>query len=232
MQAKQVRRMKQWPSWQAVLLLSLALEIVAIGATLVLAGYWGLPSADELALGQLIVALLLIPLAVVAFWEAREAIATAAPRPRTRMAFLGEDGFLHDQDTMRLPPDSTDANRISLALENFGDTVAVWWQASFEVPTSLAYRLRLGQGSLAVLPRQAPLTMDTVGLAVERYVAQSAGTVALFPGPPVQIAVKQGLLDPNFLSNLRSGYLLRYEVLSDKSQLEEGYLSLGVEVLP
>jgi len=224
--------MNQRPSWQVILLLSLALEAVAIGATLILGRYWGLTSADLLALGQLIVALLLIPLAVVAFWEAREALARAAPQPRIRMAFLGEDGFLHDQDTMRLPPDGTDANRITLALENFGDAAAVWWQASFEIPTSLAYRLRLGQGSLAVYPRHAPLTMDTIAMAEERYVAQSAGTVGLFPGPPVQIAVIQGRLDPNHLSNVPSGCLIRYQVLSDKSQREEGFLSLGVEVLP
>ena len=181
-----------------------------------LARLLALPIAELISLGQLVVALLLIPLAVVAFWEARNALAQSSARPRLRMAFLGEDGLLHDDYAMRLPSDRQDANRVTLAIENNGEAIAVWWQASFDIPLRLVKLMRLGQGHFNVFPRQAPITIDTVG-DVERYVVQSAGTVALFPGPPVQIAIVNAGLDPDFNHQFEKEYAIEFELLTDRS---------------
>ena len=217
-------------SWIFILLLTFALEVFAIGLTIWLARILSLQIGELISLGQLIVALLLIPLAVVAFWEAREAIAQSTARPRLRMAFLGEDGLLHDQYTIRFPHDGRDANRVTLAVENNGDAIAVWWQASFDLPTNLLKLIRLGNGQLNIFQRQVPMMMDTVG-EVERRVVQSAGTVTLFPGPPVQIAVINASIDPNFDHDFDEEYAIEFELLTDRSDPIRNRIPLRIEKL-
>jgi hypothetical protein len=166
-----------------MLALALLLAGVSIALTLCLAAQWELTASDTIALGQLIVALFLIPLAVVAFWEARNALLQAAAKPILRFAFLGEDGLLYDEYTASLPAGGGSANRVTFAVENVGDAIAVWWQVSFDLPVKMMADFRRGEGKVFVRNRQVSISMDTVG-NVERYVAQSAGTVGLFPGPP------------------------------------------------
>jgi len=179
-------------------------------------------------LGQLVVAILLIPVAVVAFRQAREALDQSAARPRLRLAFLGEDGLLYDVYWLNLPMNRRDGNRVTLALENQGDAIAVWWQASFDLPLELLQLIRLGEGEAGVVPREVPITVDTVA-DVERYVTQSAGMKALFPGPPIELAVISARLDPNFDHKFKPEYPIRYELVTDRSKRVTGTIPLRVE---
>jgi len=215
-------------SWSGILLVTLLLEALAIGVTVLLAKVLHASLENLISLGQLVVALLLIPLAVVAFWEARAAVAQAAATPRLRMAFLGEDGLLHDSYTLRLPKEGRDANRVTLAIENRGEAIAVWWQASFDLPVDLVKLIRLGNGQINVMQRQVPIVMDTVG-SIERRIVQSAGTLALFPGPPIQIATINARLDPTFPHQFAAEYALAFELLTDKTKPIRAHLPLRVE---
>jgi hypothetical protein len=212
-----------------MLALALLLAGVSIALTLCLAAQWELTASDTIALGQLIVALFLIPLAVVAFWEARNALLQAAAKPILRFAFLGEDGLLYDEYTASLPAGGGSANRVTFAVENVGDAIAVWWQVSFDLPVKMMADFRRGEGKVFVRNRQVSISMDTVG-NVERYVAQSAGTVGLFPGPPVQVAI----LDVQFdvFANTRFDVLhgIKYELLTDRSGPFKGELPLKIQV--
>jgi hypothetical protein len=214
-------------SWLAVALATLLLEVVSVGATLAIARASHLQVAETISLGQLIVALVLIPVAVVAFWQARVALAQSAARPRLCLAFLGEDGLLYDVYWLNLPINGREGNRLTLALENQGDAIAVWWQVSFDLPLELLQLLRLGDGHASVFPREVAITMDTVGDS-ERYVAQGAGAKALFPGPPIQVALISARLDPNFDHKFKREYPIRFELVTDRSKRVTGSIPLRI----
>ena len=216
-------------AWLWIVGLTIVLAFVSIGLTHLLGEYWQLPLGDRFSLAQLIVAMILIPLAVVAFWEARNALLRAAATPNLRFAFLGEDGLLHDEYLLVLPEGGGHANRVTFAVENTGQAVAVWWQVTFDLPVALMETFRAGEGNVNVGARQVPVMMDTVG-DVERRVAQSVGTIGLFPGPPVQVAIMEVQFDVFAGAEFDSEYLVRYEVLTDRSAAQEGEIPLRVQV--
>ncbi len=215
--------------WPKIIALILFLEAASIGLTLLLGSCWQLSTSDKISLGQLIVALSLIPLAVVAFWEARYALLQAAARPSLRFAFLGEDGLLHDEYIVSLPAGGGHANRVTFAVENTGDAIAVWWQVSFDLLVEMMEEFRMGEGSVLVRKRQVLYMMDTVG-DVERYVAHSAGTVGIFPGPPVQIAIVDIAFDAFASSDFKSEYPISFELLTDRSSPVEGEIHLKIQM--
>src|SRR3990170_700673 len=96
------RRIAQTPWWRIAAVV-IGLELAAIGITLCLGAIWHLSVPENIDLGQLVVALILIPPAIVAFWQARDALAQSAARPSLRFAFLGEDGLLSNSYVMTIP---------------------------------------------------------------------------------------------------------------------------------
>ncbi len=213
--------------WRTIIALTLVLAIASIVLTLWLGSRWRLSTSDHIDLAQLIVALLLIPLAVVAFWEARNAILKASATPNLRFAFLGGDGLLHDEYSLSLPAGGGHANRVTFAVENTGDAIAVWWQVIFDLPVEMIRRFKMGEGNVFVKPRQVPIIMDTVG-DVERYVAQSAGTVGLFPGPPVQVAIVDVEFDVFSGTDFESEYPIGFELITDRSGPVKGRITLKI----
>jgi hypothetical protein len=149
-------------------------------------------------------------------------------RPRLRFAFLGEDGLLHDEYEISLPVGGGHANRVTFAVENTGDAIAVWWQVSFDLSVEMMRRFRMGEGNVTVLPGQVPVTMDTVG-DVERYVAQSTGTVGLFPGPPVQVARMDVTFDAFAGTEFEAEYPIGFELLTDRSGPVNGVIPLRIQ---
>jgi len=205
------------------------MEVAAVIITLVLAKLWRLPTAETIDLGQLIVALILIPPAIVAFWQATNALRESTSRPALRLAFLAEDGYVRDTYTMTIPKDGGSTNRVTLAIENTGEAVAVWWQAEFDFPVDMMRLLRSGQNRVHIMARHVPfVTMDTVG-DVERRVAQSTGTVGLFPGPPVQLLAFVADIEPGSLPQLRRQFQIKYRVITDRSEPLRGELPLTLE---
>lgn len=213
-------------------MLVLILEMLAIGLTLLLGAFLRLPTAEKIDLGQLIVALLLIPPAIVAFWQTSQALREGAARPSLRLAFLGEDGLLHDTEVLKLPQAGGSANRVTLAVENTGLAIAVWWQVHFDIPVEMMKSLRAAGCSVDIMPRHAPaFTMDTVR-DVERRVVQSAGTIALFPGPPVQIATMEVHVGTQIASPIDREYSIGYGLLTDRSGAMPGTLPLKIRTVP
>ena len=218
--------------WLPILGFAVFLEFLAIGFTLFLARVWALPAAETIDLGQLVVALLLLPPAIVALWQASQAIREGAARPSLRLAFLGEDGLLHDTDVLRIPQSGGSANRITLALENTGDAIAVWWQAQFDIPVEMMRSLRAAGCSVNVMPRHVPfVTMDTVG-EVERRVVQSTGAIGLFPGPPVQLARIEVHADNVIQAPLAHEYPIAHKVITERAKPFPGSLPLTIELVP
>jgi len=218
--------------WLRIAAFVILLELLAIGLTLFLGSVWRLPPAEKIDLGQLVVALLLIPPAIVAFWEASEALRQSAAQPLLGLAFLGEDGLLHHTDVINIPQSGGSANRVTLAVENTGDAIAVWWQAHFDIPVEMMRSLRSAQCTVNVMPRHVPvLTMDTVG-EVERRVVQSAGTIGLFPGPPVQIATIEVHAGSELTGPLEQEYHIDYRLFTEQSNPVIGSLPLKIHVAP
>jgi len=150
-------------------------------------------------------------------------------RPRLRFAFLGEDGLLHDEYEILLPVGGGIANRVTFAVENTGDAIAVWWQVSFDLSVEMMRRFRMGEGSFEVLPRtETFMPPDTVG-DVMRYVAQSTGTVGLFPGPPLQIATVNVSFDASAGTEFEAEYPISFELLTDRSGPVNGAIPLRIQ---
>jgi hypothetical protein len=218
--------------WRKIGVLILALLIASIGLTLWLGSLLELSISDHISLGQLVIAIILIPLAVVGFWEARHTILHAAAKPKLRFAFLGEEGLLYDEYVISLPAVGGHANRVTFAVENTGNAIAVWWQVSFDLPVEMMEKFEKGEGNVRVRKRQVTLMMDTVG-NVRRYVGQSAGTVGLFPGPPTQVAIIDVAFDALAyynLNDIEAEYPISFEILTDKTSPFRGEIPLKVEI--
>jgi hypothetical protein len=147
------------------------------------------------------------------------------------MAFLGEEGLLHDHWTIRFPRNVNQVRRVTLAIENNGDAIAVWWQASFDLPLSLLTQIKQGDGDFKVRERQVLMMMDTVG-DVERRVVQNIGKLALFPVPPVQIAIISAFLDPRVQHNFDKEYYIDFELLTDRSKPVRNRNPIKIEMMP
>ena len=212
------------PYWRGPILFGLALLVVALALTLVIGHYLRLHIVGKLALAQVLLEALLIPLAAVAFWEAREAVRRSASSPELRVMLLGEDGQLREAETAAIDPGEPQDRRITFALDNTGDAVAVWWQATFDIPVELMHALRL-RGTAQVLPRHVQhITMDTVGL-FQRYRVQSLGEVASFPGVPVEIASLHFKVP--FDKNWSTDFVIPYTIMTDRSQIVSGQIPLA-----
>ena len=211
-----------------IILLVIILGLVAAALAVLLIPNFSIYNVDDsdevIGLAQFLVglaAVAAIGLAALEFFQSQR-------RPSLRFAFLGEDGLLHDEYEISLPVDGGRANRITFAVENTGDAIAVWWQVRFDLPVRMMRRFRMGEGRVFVRHRQVPLMMDTVG-DVERYVAQSTGTVGLFPGPPVQVAIVEVDFDSFAGSEFEAEYPIGFQLLTDQSGPVNGEIPLRIQ---
>ena len=212
----------------AIILLVITLVLVALSLVVLLIPNFSIYKVDEaselIGLAQYLVglaAVAAIGLAALEFFQSQR-------QPSLSFAFLGEDGLLHNEYVIQLPHGGGHANRVTFALENTGNAIAVWWQVSFDLPVEMMHRFRKGEGNVSVRHRHVPIVMDTVG-DVERYVAQSTGTVGLFPGPPVQIAALDVSFDAFADTKFESEYLIGFEVLTDRTRPVRGALPLRIQ---
>lgn len=81
-------------------------------------------------LGQLIIAILLIPAAILAVWETLDTLREASDRPALELAFLDPLGQLQDTYSVQLPVGGGQFPGVTFALQNNGGAIAVWWQVT------------------------------------------------------------------------------------------------------
>ncbi len=209
--------------------------VTTVGLWLIVAAftYGGIPSSQDLWLqradfGQFVAEMILIPVAAAAFFVSREALKDALAKPELRLRFLDADGVVKDDYTVFVPEGFNWSNGVTLALENVGDAIAVWWQVSFYLPMELIEAVEEGKGDLYVRDRtQVRISnVDTVG-DVRRYTVQSEGSYACFPRTHVEIAKIDAFRDPN--TALEPKYQIRYEIMTERTKRVSGKIPLKFE---
>lgn len=107
--------------WFTVGVLVLGAWFVIYGLTNLVGNSLGFGIEEKVNLAQVVVEMVLIPVAAIAFWQTKKAFDKAAALPDLQLGFLGEDGRVHDEYTVAIPEGGGHANRVSFAIINNGE---------------------------------------------------------------------------------------------------------------
>lgn len=177
-----MKRGSRW-IWITIGLMMVSVVIV------VLAKWWLGAWSDAFSFGQLLVAVLLLPLVLYEFEKVRDDIKQAQKVPSLRLYYERSAGQLEEEIVhdvrkpvqvsnpmhtgLRLPVDQLNLNFV---LRNHGDAVAVWYAVEVDIPKIFYNNLLCSPGSPAASIVRKELSNGTI-----RFIFNSDGRVAVYP---------------------------------------------------